>query len=242
LQKSAREKIRDIIIPVLIAIVLFSSSELHNRFPNQFPTIHRIVFEQLIQVNSTILGFTLVGMLYYLGDFDDKKKDYVKVLFDFVDTLSTSTTETNEIVEILLGAFKKARISKTPIYTGFLNTLSDVKREGTDRVDALKRLEPQVMSLFGIGDLVEWHLKFITVYIGAAVVLSFLVLFMFSNGWYRTVWPLFFLIISLMTSAADYYYSSWKSMRGLSDTIDTTTLVMKRRSDLLGSNKKHQSP
>jgi hypothetical protein len=228
MQIKTREIARAVVVPILSGIVLYALSEPVSRYPGYLPTITKEVFEQLIQVNSTILGFTIVGILYYLGKFEDSKKDYVRHWFGLVKSMSVKTLETNQIVDIFQEAIKGTKLSKAPVYSGILNFFLDVKQQGLDRVDALTKLEPQVMNLFGIRDLVEWYLKIVTVYIGAAIVLSFLALFMFSNGLDTMAWRVFFVIISLMILAGDYYYISWKSMRGLSDIIDRTTLAMER--------------
>jgi hypothetical protein len=118
------------------------------------------------------------------------------------------------------------------MYAGFLNNLSDIRSRGTDKVNALKNIAPDVITLFGVKDLVEGPMRFITICIGAAIVTSFLALFMLSNEVTQLVWPLFFLVVGLMTAAADYYYGTWKSLRWLSDRIDSATLHMEHAIDI----------
>jgi hypothetical protein len=164
-------------------------------------------------------------MLYYLGKFDDKKKEYVRHWLDLADYVSRSTIETNRIADIILEALKKTNVSKTPISSGLANALSETKKEGLERVDWFNKYTPIVVKLFGAGDLVDWNMKLITAYLGGAIALSFFALFMFSDGASQSVWPWFLMTLNLMTVATYYYYTQWKSLRELSDTIDNTSLA-----------------
>jgi hypothetical protein len=139
-------------------------------------------------------------MLYYLGKFDDKKKEYARNWSRFTEIASESTTDANKIVDKLLENLSS--ISRTPTFTWILNSLSEAKQNGLDRVDELKKLAPEAANLFGVADLIEWHMKFISIYMGAAIVTSFAALFMFPNRLIQIVWPLFFLTLTLMISAA----------------------------------------
>jgi hypothetical protein len=107
---SVRGKGRDIGIPLFIGILLFIIQIIHTRFPTAFPIIEEQVFEQLIQVNATILGFTLVGMLYYIGKFDDKKKEYARHWFELLEIQSISTRENNKIIDDLLEILSRSRL------------------------------------------------------------------------------------------------------------------------------------
>jgi hypothetical protein len=119
-------------------------------------------------------------------------------------------------------------VSKTPIFSGFVNALSESKKEGLERVDWFNKYTPIVMNLFGIGGRVVNRMIFITAYIGIAIAFSFFALFMFSDGTSQSVWPWFLLTLTFMTGAIFYYYSEWKSMRESSDVIDNTSLAWER--------------
>lgn len=221
-------KVRDIAIPLLIMVILLIVQVIYNNHPNYFPKINKEIFEQLIQLNSTILGFTLVGMLYYLGKFDDKKKEYVKRWLDLADFVSRSTVESSRIADIILEALNKTSVSKTPIISGFAHSISETKKEGLDAVDWFNKTTPMVMNLFGIGDVVVDRMKFITAYLGIAIAISFLALFQYSNGENQSAWRWLFIVLSFMTGATFYYYNEWKSMREFADLIDNTTLAWER--------------
>ena len=64
MHKTTREKAKAAAIPFLIGAVIFVVQMIYLRYPNSFPVINQQIFEQLIQINITIFGFTLVGMLY----------------------------------------------------------------------------------------------------------------------------------------------------------------------------------
>jgi hypothetical protein len=68
-------------------------------------------------------------MLYYLGKFDDKKKEYVRHWLDLVDYVSKSAITTNQFLDKSLEALNKMNVSKTPIFSGFVNALSESKKE-----------------------------------------------------------------------------------------------------------------
>jgi sensor domain CHASE-containing protein len=79
LSNEIRKIAADLAIPILIGAILTIMQVIYSNHPNYFPRLNQQVFEQLIQVNSTILGFTLAGMLYYLGKFDDKKRSMLDI-------------------------------------------------------------------------------------------------------------------------------------------------------------------
>jgi hypothetical protein len=87
---------RDIALP--ITFIIYISISYFINYPH--PKVDRSIFEQLIQVNVTILGFALVGFLYYYGKFDDKKKEYVRLWSKLVDIGIKSSEDKNKITDI----------------------------------------------------------------------------------------------------------------------------------------------
>jgi ABC-type multidrug transport system fused ATPase/permease subunit len=231
-----RKKAKDLVIPVLIMVILLVAQVIHNNHPGYFPRINEVIFEQLIQLNSTILGFTLVGMLYYLGKFDDKKREYIRQWLDLADFASRSAIKSSRISDTIVEALNKTNVSKTPIISGFVHSLSEIKKEGLDRVDWFNKYTPKVIDLFGIRDAIVYDMKFITVYIGIAIAVSFLALSQYSYDLNPHAWRWLLVALSFMTGSIFYYYSEWKSMRELSDIIDNTTLAWERANSNLKLN------
>jgi hypothetical protein len=75
LSTHSRIPLRDLALPISLIIYIIIA----NFIDYAHPKVDRSIFEQLIQVNVTILGFAWVGFLYYLGKFDDKKKEYFRL-------------------------------------------------------------------------------------------------------------------------------------------------------------------
>jgi hypothetical protein len=76
------------------------------------PIIPESIFNHLIQISATILGFTLVGIFYHLGKVDEKKKDVIP--------------EDNRRLDELVSTSKRVRITTAFIsgYFGAAITLS----------------------------------------------------------------------------------------------------------------------
>jgi hypothetical protein len=49
--------------------------------------------------------------------------------------MSRSTIESSRIADIIIEALNKTNVSKTPIQSGIVNSLSEIKKEGFDRVE-----------------------------------------------------------------------------------------------------------
>jgi hypothetical protein len=62
------------IILVTASITFAVTSYIYSKF---LPPLTSSFFQMLIQVMATLLGFTLVVVFYYLGKFDDQKKNSV---------------------------------------------------------------------------------------------------------------------------------------------------------------------
>ncbi len=67
----------DIIVLLIISLIPFVVLQVDPNYHQYLPKIEVNIFEQLSQINAIILGLTLVGIFYYLGKLDDRKRDYV---------------------------------------------------------------------------------------------------------------------------------------------------------------------
>jgi hypothetical protein len=174
----------------------------------------------------TILGFAMAGMLYYLGRFDDKRKEYIRLWLEFAKVEIKSTSEIKKSFEILMDVLYK---SKTPIHSVFFHISKKEKEEMEQRIDSIKAHTPEAMKLYGLSDQVLSHIKFIATYMGVAIIASFYGLFILSNLKDQTTWPAFVWAITSMGIATNYFANQWKHMRQFSEIIDNNSMTFERR-------------
>jgi hypothetical protein len=164
-------------------------------------------------------GFSLVGLLYLLGKFDERKKDYTHQWMEFVDNQSKFSDESNRFTDEFLKIVRESKIGKTPLIGDVLHRVLKNKKERIDWISSLDSLTKEAVNLFGLIDRVSRDMRSIVVYMSAGIILSFYGLFSISNG-LTSSWSIFLNVISLITTATYYYYLEWKSMRELYDIID----------------------
>lgn len=74
------------VIPVIIIGVISSFTAISLlSLSIAFPVISYKIFEQFIQLNATIIGFTIVGIIYYMGRTNDMRRDQIGMLKELVD-------------------------------------------------------------------------------------------------------------------------------------------------------------
>ena len=221
LSTRSRVPLKDIVIPISVIIVILLSTFLEYSRPK----IGQSIYEQLIQVNVTILGFALVGFLYYLGKFDDKKKEYIRLWLEYEKIEAKSSDERNRIAEILSDAFYKSKSHKTPILSWISQPLSETKKKELELIDEIKKHTPEAERLYGINDQVLRDIRLFSIYMGLTITLSFLGLFVLSNSTTST-WILFVATVSVMIIAISYFSVEWKNMREFSEVIYKNELYL----------------
>jgi len=86
------------IIPIIISgLVAVISIFGYSVFGIFLPKIEDKIFEQLIQVNATVLGFTIVGIFYYLGRTNDMKRDQLEMIKELTDKFKSKSRNTTEV-------------------------------------------------------------------------------------------------------------------------------------------------
>jgi hypothetical protein len=185
-----------IIIGLVVATSVIAS--LVNITSNSiFPIINEKIFEQLIQVNATILGFSIVGIYFYYGKFDASKKTQIDLITDALkeskkpsgkgDDVSDDTSANNdESVELDL--------------SGFVNTLND----------AFDKTE----------DLIKRYTTIIIIFYAIGITVSFLSMFFFANGYGQYTWSIIIINIALIIATTYYYRDFWNQVRLHNKIID----------------------
>src|SRR5437588_10282626 len=68
---------RNLIFYSLLAGLIILSFFLIFKYSLLLPSLDARIFESFIQVVGILLGFTVVGIFYYLGKIDDQKHDFI---------------------------------------------------------------------------------------------------------------------------------------------------------------------
>lgn len=83
MKQPTRQQVLDVLVYSVISFITVIPLILQTIDPSYrelIPIIPESIFNHLIQISATILGFTLVGIFYHLGKVDEKKKDVISEL------------------------------------------------------------------------------------------------------------------------------------------------------------------
>src|SRR5690348_10163935 len=83
---------------IFIPIVVFVGGIVFN-YSKFLPDLDPRVFESLVQVIATFLGFTMVAFFYYLGKIDDRKNDYINSLTNRIRSYGDFISTNEEILK-----------------------------------------------------------------------------------------------------------------------------------------------
>lgn len=100
---------------------LLSSSRpdyLTSKFSVLLTALDPRLFESFIQVIGILLGFTVVGIFYYLGRIDDQKHDYINSRLALMTRIKDAPSEVDERAKKVLEAFDKAEDENKKFYMG----------------------------------------------------------------------------------------------------------------------------
>jgi hypothetical protein len=94
---SNKAQIRRIVPNIITSILVVSTAFSFISFNIFSAEIEKKIFEQLIQLNATILGFTIVGIFYYLGRSNDMRRDQINSLKELAISSNPINNETQRI-------------------------------------------------------------------------------------------------------------------------------------------------
>jgi hypothetical protein len=97
---------------IFIPIVVFVGGIVFN-YSNFLPGLDPRVFESLVQVIATFLGFTIVAFFYYLGKIDDRKNDYINSITSRMRFYGDFISKNEELLLLKLNATKNFREDTT---------------------------------------------------------------------------------------------------------------------------------
>jgi hypothetical protein len=83
MKQPTRQEVLDAFVYSIISFITVIPLILQKIDPSYLqliPIISERIFDHLIQISATILGFTLVGIFYHLGKLDEKKKVVISQL------------------------------------------------------------------------------------------------------------------------------------------------------------------
>lgn len=240
-------RLQEGIISISLFVIIFLTPQyyliyINPDFKKNLPVIHENFFEQLIQVDATILGFTLVGIFYYLGKIDDRKKDFMNGFYYVVSFYSDYIKVQNEYIDVLLEVMKK---TKNPLANNYIKFIENLKKENMELENKKYSDLREVQKMFKeMSDYGRIHAGILSSNFGFAIVLSFWCLLHFpSNG--QETWGILFTIIGQMIIAVYFFHRFWSHTQNLTDMIDKHTLgytifksvIEKRKSSSTGSTQ-----
>lgn len=222
-------RVQEGIITISLFVIIFLAPQFYFIFVNPnykktLPVIHENFFEQLIQVNATILGFTLVGIFYYLGKIDDRKKDFMNGFYYVVSFYSDYISAKNKYLDVLLEVINKPR-GKNPLSHYSVKLIQNLKKQNLDSQDKKYEDLREMQKVFkDLSNYARTHAWILSSNFGFAIVLSFWCLLHFPNNGQET-WGILFSIIGQMIVAVYLFYGFWNHTQNITDIIDKQTLA-----------------
>ena len=133
----------DLCIALSIGLMFTFLTAINYLYIDLFPKINENIFEQLIQVNATILGFTILAIFHYLSKFDDYKKNQLDILFKITEKVKGKFPSDEDIYKEIINAYNK-----------FNQTF--------DQIDEMIKYYAKIIVIFyGIGIIVSFFCLFL---------------------------------------------------------------------------------
>jgi hypothetical protein len=183
--------------------------------PNHYklPMLDSRIFEVLIQVIATILGFAIVAIFYYLGKFEDLKSRFSDSL------ITTNTTFEGEISQKEKDATRLEKEKLQSLRSNIHNSLQRIMSNG------LKVFE-------GESKRVRKEIIVILISFGLAILVCFVGLFFttepFKQLWDTTIWASLIGGVSGTISTSYLFNDIWVSLQGTSNQLFNLTLTAKQ--------------
>lgn len=198
------------IILVTVAIISAVTSYFYSKFP---PPLTSSFFQMLIQVMATLLGFVLVVIFYYLGKFDDQKKNSINSIIQIKNEMRQHT----KTIDYAMKDFKSTYGAPIkPKSTALQDQVTNVFGSFTQ----LTLDEFEKISNYVIHDVLGLLLSF-----AAGIVLAFLGLFYVDSLHNQTgCWPLLVAVINSSISTLFNFVMFWKDWQQTSDIMYRTYL------------------
>jgi hypothetical protein len=173
-----KESIRSAIDTAILMGVSFAPLimlQISPNYPQYFPKIETNVFEQLSQINATILGFTLVGIFYYLGKLDDRKRDYILSYPRLVKFFIDYAGVTDNFFTAWLEFLKKRR--KDALVNNLINFVENGKKNNLSHKELLSGSQRKMVESFDVTSKSVQILPVrMTIYLGGAIAMSLIAL------------------------------------------------------------------
>jgi hypothetical protein len=208
--KSRKKAIIFYIVLVTAALTSAIASYIYSKF---LPPLTSSFFQMLIQVLATLLGFILVVVFYYLGKFDDQKKNSINSIIQVKNEMRQQT-------KAIDAAVKALKITYGAPIKPERNALED---QVTDLFGSFTQFtldEFEKITNYVIDDVFGILISF-----AVGIVLAFLGLFYVDSLHNQTgCWPLLIAVINSSISTLFNFVMFWKHWQQTSDIMYRTYL------------------
>jgi hypothetical protein len=213
-----------IFYPIFVGIVLLVEGFIFN-YSKFLPALDPKLFESLVQVNATFLGFTIVGFFYYLGKIDDRRNDYINSLSSDVKAQEDFFSENEQRLKNALAAIEKVKDNKKFHEAEDIRLGISVISQMKEKTDTIKSEIIDSVKIFeDLADLIRRDISYIILSYGLGIVLSFIALFITTSVLTKyipnyTTWFLLVGAISSIVSTSYLFNDIWKSLQHFSDLL-----------------------
>ncbi|MGC1930518.1 MAG: hypothetical protein WA667_16240 [Candidatus Nitrosopolaris sp.] len=151
------------------------------------PSLDARIFESFIQVIGILLGFTVVGIFYYLGKIDDQKHDFINSLLTKLSRIKSVASGDDEQAKKIIEALGKGDEVKK-FYMGeqirqVMAQMSKIRRETASLSNTFDAIIKDATKVFEeMTDLIRRDFTNIIISYGLAIGLSFVALFFATSG------------------------------------------------------------
>jgi hypothetical protein len=219
---------------IIIAIDFLLVNFIIPSYSKFLPNIDPSIFQALIQVIATLLGFSIVAVFYYLGKLDDLKTNYINSLFDARKSLEGFHEHILSIHEKFLKSVQdvldannkqipeqvKETISK--MYAGLKNS-NKAKLE-----NSIIPIPEAIKTFEDTSNLVRYDVNLIVVSYGISIVLCFVALVTGSNKqiWHSYSWAFLIGVASGILSTSYLFNDIWRDFQTISNRLFRSSVML----------------
>jgi hypothetical protein len=218
-----KDKIVDGIVFLSLGLAPAIILLIYPNYSSMLPRLDENLFEQLAQVNATIIRFTLVGIFYYLGKVDDVKYKFLNEYQAIVEYLAEYASLTNDYSEILFRVLDK---SKNPLANHYVELLRHHKQKNlSDKDNVYYSIEKMSAVFNDINKAIRRTATYIAMVFGVAISFCFWGMILFSSGNDKHAWNILIPTITIMLTSIYYFHRFWNDVQYSTEFLEAQGLA-----------------